>query len=315
MLKKRKYIKACPFLRDLGDSYLCVCGDDVVEVELDPLLNIQWSEEVPPVASQIPGKETCLFVLEIQEDGRLFCISRQIYLSMDERTIYWDDIRDSVLLMNLNDPEVTNEDEFEFCSTCLYKVLLASSPAFQTKLDKKERLRLGHSYLLYKANQIINSLNQMNFDDQTSTSTIDFFEKIDAIDPSKTAQSTNSIIDFLTLLIQQIDTTGELTSLFIQWVQKFDEWRYNTSIISEEKTESEKIERIRQVLNLSRRLNEIAFDILMKTQFQDFHGEETEPEKEQELAKMIQKIFLMNNVQLEDFAFITTQVLKIFDDD
>lgn len=311
MLKKRKYIKACPFLRDFGDSYLCVCGDDVVEVELDPLLNIQWSEDITPVASEVPGKETCLFVVEIKEDGRLFCISRQIYLAMDDRTIYWDDIRDSVLLMNLNDPEVTNEDEFEFCSTCLYKVLLASSPAFQAKLDKEERLRLGISYILYKANQIINSLNQTNFDTINSDEAFDLFEQIGDIDSSEVAQSTNSIIDFLTLLIQQIDNSGELTSLFIQWIQKFDEWRYNTAKISEEKTEREKINRIHQVLDLSRRLNEITFDILTSIQFQAFQ----QGISNREITKIIEKIFLIHNVQLEDFAFITTQVLQTFEED
>ena len=50
---KIKYIKACPFLRDLGDSYLCVNNDKVADVILDPLMHIDWSEELPPVASEM----------------------------------------------------------------------------------------------------------------------------------------------------------------------------------------------------------------------------------------------------------------------
>ena len=71
-MKNHKYVKVCPFLRDLGDSFLCVNDDKVADIIMDPLLNIEWSEKLPPVASAISGIETCLFVIEVKDDKRLF---------------------------------------------------------------------------------------------------------------------------------------------------------------------------------------------------------------------------------------------------
>ena len=135
-----RYIKACPFLRDLGDSYLCVNCDKVVDVVLDPLIHIEWNENLPPVASELENQETCLFTIEIKEDGRLYCLSRKLYLEMDNRDIVWADIRDAVILLSLDEQGEFKDTETDFCSTCLYKVLIASSPPFQKRLDFNEKI-------------------------------------------------------------------------------------------------------------------------------------------------------------------------------
>ena len=156
-MRKDSFIKVCPFLRDLGDSYLCVNDNDVVDVILDPLIDIEWSQDIMPVATDVEGCKTCLFTLEIKENEQLFCVSRQMFLSLDKREIFWRDIRDAFFLMNL-DSESDKNPAIDFCSTCLYKVLLASSPAFQVKLSQEEKIKLGCSYILNRANDIYKTL-------------------------------------------------------------------------------------------------------------------------------------------------------------
>jgi hypothetical protein len=299
-LTKIKYIKACPFLRDLGDSFLCVNDDKVADVILDPLIDIEWNEDLPPVATDIEDQETCLFVLEVEEDGRLFCVSRQMFLKMDNREIKWEDIRDSVYLLNLDEQSDNLNNEIDFCSSCLYKVLLASSPTFQSKIDCEEKIRLGWSYLLTKANEIHNSLYDLSNE----------LTMIEKCEREKEATKSQLMDDWMTWLYNNLDYGGDLAPLWIEWFQKFDEWCLIISQIPEVKTNEEKVALVRQSFDYAARLKELSYEMLLKIAFIKGINEENHV-----IIKKAEKVFTVAGVQFENYCFIAQQFLEMVEEE
>jgi len=297
-------VKACPFLRDLGDSYLCVNDDKVVDVILDPLMHIDWSEEIPPVASEVEGIETCLFVLEIKEDNNLFCCSRKMYLKMDNQIIKWEDIRDSVFLLELNSQNEYQNAEFDFCSTCLYKVLVASSPAFQTRLSYKEKVKLGIAYILNKANEIYAGLILLS----KSLAKENHLELNDKIKKSKALifQQQISALSFLSWIAVNGIVDEVYASTTFEWLQKFDEWGVSVSSIADATTDDEKIALVKEAFEYAARLKELSYELIVKL---SFSAEKSE--KLDESVRIINKIITIAAVQLEDFMFICNQFFTI----
>ena len=291
-----KFIKACPFLRDLSDSYLCVNNDDVVDVILDPLIDIEWSEELTPVASEVEDMETCLFTLEIKEDGRLYCISREMFLVMDGREILWEDIRDSFFLLKLDNLESAQNADVDFCSTCLYKVLIASSPIFQKKLDFKEKIKLGTSYILNRANKI--SSNLIELSEEYSKQ-----EKTKQQKEEETKKDTTAF-QWLLWIYNDIRLDDEFIASAINWVQKFDEWTVIVSKIADEKSEEMKVRLVEESYNYAAKLKEISYELVIKMAMIK--------EKELDtLMKNTEKIFTVASILFEDYMFICNQFLDI----
>ncbi|NHK31586.1 MAG: hypothetical protein FK730_09555 [Asgard group archaeon] len=302
-MRKHKYVKVCPFLRDLGDSFLCVNNDKVADIIMDPLLNIEWSERLAPVASEIPGVETCLFVIEVKDDNRLFCASRQMFLSMDKRFILWEDIRDSVFLLDLTNQSDLQDSEIDFCSTCLYKVLIASSPAFQSRLSYEERIELGSEYILNKANEIYSSIiiiaEKIAKEDLSSKELCNLPSK-----PKITEQET-SALSLLSWITEnnQIDEVFATTTF--EWLQKLDEWGLIIVKIAESSNDEEKIALIKESFEFAARLKDIAFEIVMKMSF----IYQKDNEVELHIAQM-EKIISIASIQFEDYMFICNQFLQ-----
>jgi len=305
-VQKKKYVKACPFLRDLGDSYLCVNDDKVVDVILDPLMNIEWSDEIPPVASEVEGSETCLFVLEIKEDDRLYCCSRKMYLKMDNHFIRWEDIRDSLFLLELDSQNEYQNAEFDFCSTCLYKVLVASSPAFQTRLSFDEKIKLGIAYILNKANEIYTGLILLS----KSLAKDNQIEGLnDKIKHSKAIifKQQISALSLLTWIVENGIVDELYASTTFEWLQKFDEWGLIVSSIADAETNEEKIALVKESFEFAARLKELSYELIVKLSLPI-------GEKEEELKKpikIINKIITIAAVQLEDYMFICNQFFSI----
>jgi len=304
---KIKYIKACPFFRDLGDSYLCVNNDKVADVVLDPLMHIDWSEELPPVASEMENVITCLFVIEIQKDGKLYCPSRKMFLKMDNRYILWEDIRDSVILLKLTGSDEIPNTEVDFCSTCLYKVLIASSPAFQHRLSKDEKTRLGWSYILTKANETFYSINNLLTSFTTSTRCIEdkrFFEN--EIDNSISA-TYEMLFNIMAYLRDVTHSEVDFAANSIEWYQKFDEWRLIISKIADVENNKERVELISTSNDYAQKLKEISFDLVMRISF-------IERDAKDDILitlKNAERIFTVASVQFEDYTFICNQYLGI----
>ena len=300
-----KYIKACPFLRDLGDSYLCVNCDKVTDVVLDPLIHIDWSDELQPVASEVEGIVTCLFTVEIQENNRLFCISRKQYLEMDNREILWDDIRDAVILLSLDDQGEFKDTEIDFCSTCLYKVLIASSPAFQKRLDFDEKIRLGTSFILNRANEIHNSLTELSeaysIKQSNNSNEATITKKVD----TSTAKVTS--FSWMLWLTNDARFEDEFIANSIEWFQKFDEWGAIVSKIAETQVDEIKVRSVEQSENYAARLKEISYEMVMQLSFLKRHSGEWE----NDALNYAEKIFAMLSVQFEDYIFVCHQFLEI----
>ena len=304
---KIKYIKACPFLRDLGDSYLCVNNDKVADVILDPLMHIEWSEELPPVASEMENVITCLFVLDIQNDGKLYCPSRKMFLKMDNRFILWEDIRDSVILLKLTGSSEVPDSEVDFCSTCLYKVLIASSPAFQHRLSKDQKTQLGWKYILNKANETYYSINNLLTSFTDNTRCIEdkrFFEK--EIDNS-ISTTYEMLFNIMAYLRDVIHSEVDFAANSVEWYQRFDEWRLVITKIADVKTNPERIDLIVTSNEYAQKLKEISFDLVMKISFIERDA------KDDVLItlKNAERIFTVASVQFEDYTFICNQYLAI----
>ncbi|MBN1328426.1 MAG: hypothetical protein JXA54_03025 [Candidatus Heimdallarchaeota archaeon] len=306
-MTKVKYIKACPFLRDLGDSYLCVNDDKVVDVLIDPLVNIEWSEELPPTASEAEGCETCLFVLEIKEDNRLFCSSRQMYLKMDKHYILWEDIRDSVFLLNLNTTTEFRDTEIDFCSTCLYKVLIASSPAFQARLSKEEKIKLGYSYILNKANEIYTGL--LLLAEALSNDNLKTINEKCTFEKSKASIFNQQIstLSWLSWVTESEEIDEVFASTTFEWLQKLDEWVLLISKIPETEDDLEKINLIKESFNYAARIKEISFEIILKLTYLKKY----EDEAINLHIKNIEKMISVSGVQFEDYMFICNQFFII----
>jgi len=305
-----KYVKACPFLRDLGDSYLCVNDDKVIDIIIDPLVNIEWTDKLPPVTSEVEdGTKTCLFNLEIMDDGRLFCSSRGMYLRMDRRDIYWKDIRDSVFLLELDKQPEFHNMEVEFCSTCLYKVLIASSPAFQSRLDFNEKIKLGSSYILNKANEIYTALLLLSESQSKHTTQAEGISS--DLDRSKATifNKQVSALSWLTWITDNEEIDEVFASTTFEWLQKLDEWGLIISRIAEVDANDEKIKLIREAFEYAARLKEISFEIIMKLSY--LRKQETDP---LEPIINIEKIISVAGVQFEDFMFICSQFFSIIKD-
>ncbi len=303
-MKKIKYVKACPFLRDLGDSYLCVNNDKVLEVVIDPLVHIDWSDELAPVASEVPGITTCLFTLEIDRDSRLYCTSRKMHLRMDNRDIMWEDIRDSVYLLDLNTSEFQSA-EIDFCSTCLFKVLIASSPAFQSRLTIDEKIRLGCSYILNKANEIYSSLiklAQSMADDKKS------IKETSKLDKSKGIifKQQISALNWLTWMTELSMVDDVFASTSFEWLQKFDEWGLIISKVADTDDYLTIVELIEESYEYAARLIELSYELIMKISF----AKTDLVEKQQSLLN-VEKIITIAGVQFEDYMFICRQFIDI----
>lgn len=301
-----KFIKACPFLRDLGDSFLCVNCDKVADVVLDPLIHIEWSEDLHPVASEVEGIETCLFTVEIQEDNRLFCISRQQFLEMDNREIVWDDIRDAVILLSLDEQGEFKDTEIDFCSTCLYKVLIASSPAFQKRLDFDEKIRLGTSFILNRANEIHNSLAELSESYAKKQS-----DNLNETDLTKKVDSTNNkttSFSWMLWLTNDSRFDDEFIANSIEWFQKFDEWGAVVSKIAETQVDEIKIRNVEQSEKYAARLKEISYEMVMQLSYFKLNSDEEENDN---AIKFAEKIFTMVSIQFEDYIFVCHQFLEI----
>ncbi len=301
-----KFIKACPFLRDLGDSFLCVNCDKVADVVLDPLIHIEWSEDLHPVASEVEGIETCLFTVEIQEDNRLFCISRQQFLEMDNREIVWDDIRDAVILLSLDEQGEFKDTEIDFCSTCLYKVLIASSPAFQKRLDFDEKIRLGTSFILNRANEIHNSLAELSESyakkQSGNSNETDLTKKVDSTNNKTTSFS------WMLWLTNDSRFDDEFIANSIEWFQKFDEWGAVVSKIAETQVDEIKIRNVEQSEKYAARLKEISYEMVMQLSYFKLNSDEEENDN---AIKFAEKIFTMVSIQFEDYIFVCHQFLEI----
>jgi len=301
-----KFIKACPFLRDLGDSFLCVNCDKVADVVLDPLIHIEWSEDLHPVASEVEGIETCLFTVEIQENNRLFCISRQQFLEMDNREIVWDDIRDAVILLSLDEQGEFKDTEIDFCSTCLYKVLIASSPAFQKRLDFDEKIRLGTSFILNRANEIHNSLAELSESyakkQSDNSNETDLTKKVDSTNNKTTSFS------WMLWITNDSRFDDEFIANSIEWFQKFDEWGAVVSKIAETQIDEIKIRNVEQSENYAARLKEISYEMVMQLSYFKLNSDE---EENDDAIKFAEKIFTMVSIQFEDYIFVCHQFLEI----
>ncbi|MGC9780946.1 MAG: hypothetical protein HZR80_17010 [Candidatus Heimdallarchaeota archaeon] len=304
-MKKIKYVKACPFLRDLGDSYLCVNNDKVEEVVMDPLISIEWSEEISPVASDTEGITTCLFVLDIQDDDRLFCISRKMYLSMDKKEIKWNDIRDAVFLLNLDQQSEVQNNDIDFCSTCLYKVLIASSSAFQSKLTFKEKMKLGWSYILNKANEIYSTIIKLNISLASRSENKLTCNK----DKPKEVIFKHQITAFnwIAWMIEDELFDEEFTSQIFEWLQKFDEWGLVVSKIADAETDELRLDFVEQSYRFAARLKEISYDLTMKIVY---YKTNIADEITSHL-KNVERIITVVGVQFEDYMFICNQFLEI----
>ncbi|MHA1156509.1 MAG: hypothetical protein ACTSQK_10415, partial [Candidatus Heimdallarchaeota archaeon] len=291
-MTKMKFIKACPFLRDLGDSFLCVNCDKVADVVLDPLIHIEWSEDLHPVASEVEGIETCLFTVEIQENNRLFCISRQQFLEMDNREIVWDDIRDAVILLSLDEQGEFKDTEIDFCSTCLYKVLIASSPAFQKRLDFDEKIRLGTSFILNRANEIHNSLAELSESyakkQSDNSNETDLTKKVDSTNNKTTSFS------WMLWITNDSRFDDEFIANSIEWFQKFDEWGAVVSKIAETQIDEIKIRNVEQSENYAARLKEISYEMVMQLSYFKLNSDE---EENDDAIKFAEKIFTMVSIQ------------------
>ena len=304
-----KYVKACPFLRDLGDSFLCVNDDKVEDIIMDPLTHMEWNEELPPVASQVNGITTCLFVLEIMDDDRLFCISRQMYLKMDKREIKWEDIRDAVFLLNLDQQSEIESNDVDFCSTCLYKVLIASSPAFQSKLTFDEKIRLGWTYILNKANEIYSTI-------------IKLARSIASKAEQKLApelNATKSVIfkhqttafNWISWLTEVDLFDEEFTALIFEWLQKFDEWGLVVSKIAETGNDELRLEYVNQSFRYAARLKEVSYELTLKIVY--YKSKITD--KIISHLKNVERIITVAGVQFEDYMFICNQFLEIINEE
>ena len=291
-MTKIKYIKACPFLRDLGDSFLCVNDDDVVDVLIDPLIDIDWSEYLPPVASEIPDQKTCLFTLDIKDDGKLYCISREMYLRMDKRFILWKDIRDSIFLLNLDEAQIPQNSEIDFCSTCLYKVLLASSPTFQQRLGINEKIKLGCSYILNKANELINNLSKVS--NSMSRETME--------DKEEKVSSDALTLNWMQWLTSDPIFDDEFIATAINWFQRFDEWGAHVSKIADANSDEEKVRIVEESTQFAADLKQLSYDIVMKILFHSTNDDNG-------LYKITERVFTIATVQFEDFTFICNQFL------
>ena len=304
-MKKIRYVKACPFLRDLGDSYLCVNDDKVLEVVIDPLIHIDWSDDLPPVASEVPDFTTCLFTLEIERDSKLYCISRKMHLRMDNKDLVWGDIRDSVYLLELNMPSEFQYGEIDFCSTCLYKVLIASSPAFQSRLTIDEKIRLGCSYILNKANEIYSSLiklaQSMAIDDQSKKATSKFDKSKGIIFKQQI-----SSLNWLTWMTEMSMLDDIFASTSFEWLQKFDEWGLIVSRVADTEDYLTMIELIEESYEYAARLIELSYELILKISF----AKTDLTDKEQSLLN-VEKIITIAGVQFEDYMFICRQFLDI----
>ena len=301
-VKKTKFIKACPFLRDLGNSYLCVNDDKVIDIILDPLINIEWNNKIYPTATEIPGKETCLFILDIKDDNRLFCVSRKMFLKMDQREIFWQDVRDAIILLNLNNQNDLQNSEIDFCSTCLYKVLIASSPTFQLRLSVEEKIRLGLSYILNKANEIYAIIINLS----KSYTPMGKRNKRKVTTKLKTTMFKHqfSSLNWLNNLLEK-KILDELTaSLVFEWLQKFDEWGVTVSKIPDQETDEDRINLIKQSNDISAKLKEIAYDLVMKISYL-----KTSENELLQLLKNLEKVITISSVQFEDYIFICNQFL------
>ncbi|NHJ04742.1 MAG: hypothetical protein EAX90_07960 [Candidatus Heimdallarchaeota archaeon] len=298
-MSKLKYIKACPFLRDLGDSFLCINDDTVVDVLLDPLIDVEWNEFLKPVASEIPDHESCLFTLEVKEDGKLYCISREKFLRMDKRFIQWKDIRDSIFLLNLNESQIAKNSEIDFCSTCLYKVLLASSPAFQQRLDIKEKIRLGIGYILNRANEIIYSLSKIS-----QTITLEESHGNMPI-PEKTNFTTTDSAPFswLLWLSNNPNFDDDFIAISINWFQKFDDWSVQISKIADQESDEIKIRIVEQSIEYASILKQLSYDIVIRMAFLK--------NNEDSFFIKTEKIFTTASINFEDYIFICNQFLDI----
>lgn len=302
-LTKIKFIKACPFLRDLGDSYLCVNCDKVVDVVLDPLIHIEWSDELQPVASEVEDIETCLFTLEVQEDSRLFCISRKQYLEMDNRKIYWEDIRDAVILLSLDEQGEFKDTEIDFCSTCLYKVLIASSPAFQKRLDFDEKIRLGTSFILNRANEIHNALT--NLSESYAKKQASNSDSTPLTERAETSNSKATTISWMLWLTNNARFDDEFIANSIEWFQKFDEWGTIVSRIADAKIDEIKIRNVEQSEKYAARLKEISYEMVLQLSFLKKKSDDDYS------VKFAEKIFSMVSVQFEDYLFVCHQFLDM----
>lgn len=304
-MKKIKYVKACPFLRDLGDSYLCVNNDKVLEVFLDPLININWNEDLPPVASEVQGINTCLFVLEIERNSKLFCISREMYLKMDNRYILWEDIKDSVYLLEPDTPNELQNSDIDFCSTCLYKVLIASSPAFQTRLTLDEKIRLGCSYILNKANEIYSSLIKLA---QSMATDKKATKEATKLDKSKDIIFKNQIssLNWLTWMTEMSMMDEVFASTSFKWLQKFDEWGLIVSKVGDTEDYLTIIELIEESNKYAVRLLELTYELIMQISI----AKSELKEDSQSLLK-VEKIVTYAGVLFEDYMFICRQFLDI----
>ncbi|HUT80548.1 MAG TPA: hypothetical protein VMZ29_05025 [Candidatus Bathyarchaeia archaeon] len=306
-MTKIKYVKACPFLRDLGDSYLCVNDDKVIDILIDPLVNIEWSEKLHPIASEAEGCETCLFVLEVRDDNRLFCSSRQTYLKMDKHEILWEDIRDSVFLLNLNTNAEFRDTEIDFCSTCLYKVLIASSPAFQARISKEEKIRLGYSYILNKANEIYTGLLLLS--ETLFDNSLDAMGEKCTIEKSKASIFNQQIstLSWLSWVTESEEIDEVFASTTFEWLQKLDEWVLLISKIPDAENDNDKIALIYESFNFAARIKEISFEIILKLTFLKKHDNEAVDNQ----IKNIEKMVSIAGVQFEDYMFICNQFFII----
>ncbi len=302
-----KYIKACPFLRDLGDSYLCVNCDKVADVVLDPLIHIEWSDELPPVASEVEGIETCLFTLEVKEGERLYCISRKQYLEMDKREILWEDIRDAVILLSLDEQGEFKDTEIDFCSTCLYKVLIASSPAFQQRLDFNEKIRLGTSFILNRANEIHNSL--ISIAESFTKKQSNYVENVTLTKNAEASNNKTTAFSWMLWLTNDPRFDDEFIATTIEWSQKFDEWGAFVSRIADTEIDEIKIRNVEQAEKYAAQLKEISFEMVMRLSFFKKNSDEMD-----DVLKYVDKVFTMVSIQFEDFIFVCHQFLEIIKD-
>lgn len=303
LVRKHKYVKVCPFLRDLGDSFLCVNDDKVADIIMDPLLNIEWSEKLPPIASEISDIETCLFVLDVKDDNRLFCTSRKMYLKMDNRFILWEDIRDSVFLLELTSQSEFQDSEVDFCSTCLYKVLIASSPAFQSRLDYKERIKLGSEYILNKANEIYSSIFFVA--QKITQEKLSSREFCDIKSKQKISEQKFTALNLLSWITNNNQIDEIFTTTTFEWLQKLDEWGLIISKIRKTNSDEEKISLIKESSEFAAKLKEIAFEIIMKMSFIINKNEDIELN-----IASIEKIITIASIQFEDYLFICNQFLQ-----
>ncbi|RDE12055.1 MAG: hypothetical protein C4K49_10905 [Candidatus Thorarchaeota archaeon] len=149
-----RLVKGCPCYKEFGDEKVCLNNDDVRPINcisLDPSFFTQMDSRDRLSELKSNNESMCYLLIGLDdEDGRVYCVSQNERLMINNRDVRASDIDDALQFVSTKEMSTDGA----VCSSCLYKYLITLSNVFSDMLTDSERSDVIRAYVRQSALKI-----------------------------------------------------------------------------------------------------------------------------------------------------------------